>query len=100
MTTGSTASIGSVEEVPGAEEELAELFLKDDILRPLYRKALEVVKVSDFEKKFKGLLKACAMKLRKEASSPTQQNASRFLQARVRRIVSYIGTRLDPEKRE
>ncbi|KAI4262000.1 MAG: hypothetical protein L6R42_002814, partial [Xanthoria sp. 1 TBL-2021] len=44
LTMGSTASIGSVGEVPGGEEELAELFLKDEILHPLYRKALEVVK--------------------------------------------------------
>ncbi|KAL8749237.1 MAG: hypothetical protein Q9199_007809 [Rusavskia elegans] len=99
LTMGSTASVGSFGEVPGGEEELAELFLKDDVLQPLYRKALEVVKVSDFEKKFRGLLKACANELRKEASSPTQQNVSRFLQARVRRVVSHIGTRLDPEKR-
>ena len=100
-TDGSTLSTsGSTEEVMEAAEAIAELLMADDVLGPLYKKALAVLKIDDLEKRFRKLLKACATELRTEASNSTQQIASQFLRRRVRYVVSHMGTCLDPQRKE
>ena len=101
LTEGSTLSTsGSTEEVREAAEAIAELLMADDVLGPLYKKALAVLKIDDLEKRFRKLLKACATELRTEASNSTQQIASQFLRRRVRYVVNHMGTCLDPQRKE
>ncbi|KAI4099405.1 MAG: hypothetical protein LQ339_005997 [Xanthoria mediterranea] len=101
LTEGSTLSTsGSTEEVREAAEAIAELLMADDVLGPLYKKALAVLKIDDLEKRFRKLLKACATELRTEASNNTQQSASKFLRRRVRYVVNHMGTCLDPQRKE
>ncbi|KAL8782251.1 MAG: hypothetical protein Q9213_005554 [Squamulea squamosa] len=99
LTEGDDLSTsGSIEEIQGATEKFAQLLLEDESLRPLYPKALDLVKVQVFEKSFTKLLKACATDLQAEATSRLQQNASNFLRARARLIVNHMGNHLDPSK--
>ncbi len=101
LTSNSTLSTsGSAEEVREAAEEVADFLLKDEVLSPLYIKALAAMKIDDLEKKLTRLLRACATELQTEASNITEQSASRFLRARVRHIVSHMGICLDPSKKE
>ena len=101
LTEGSALSTsGSTEEVREAAEAIAGLLMADDVLGPLYKKALAVLKIDDLDKRFRKLLKACATELRTEASNTTQQSASQFLRRRVRYVVSHMGTCLDPQRNE
>ncbi|KAL8768483.1 MAG: hypothetical protein Q9209_005274 [Squamulea sp. 1 TL-2023] len=97
-TSGSISTSGSFEEIQGATEELAQLLLEDDALSPLYPKALDLVKVQEFEQSFTKLLKACAVELQAEATSRLQQIASDFLRARARLVVNHMGKKLDPSE--
>lgn len=100
-TSGSTLSTsGSVEEVREAAEEVTDILLEDEVLSPLDVQALTVMKIETLEKEFTTLLEACAIELQTKASNITEQRASRFLRANVRRIVSYMGICLDRRKQQ
>ncbi|KAL9638885.1 MAG: hypothetical protein Q9204_001332 [Flavoplaca sp. TL-2023a] len=98
LTTGSTLSTASLEEFQEAAEEVAELFLQDPVLNPLYHKALGVFKINEFERKFAKLLRGFASELLTESINDIHKQAVRFLKTRTNLIVSHMGHRLDPEK--
>ncbi|KAI4257149.1 MAG: hypothetical protein L6R42_005834 [Xanthoria sp. 1 TBL-2021] len=59
----------SIEGFQEAAEKIAALLLRDPILSPLYPKALNLVKINEFERKFAKILKACASELRAEVTN-------------------------------
>ncbi|KAL8652368.1 MAG: hypothetical protein Q9226_004298 [Calogaya cf. arnoldii] len=100
LTNGSTLSTVSVREFQEVAEEIAVLLLQDPILGPLYPKALDLVEIGDFERKFAKILKVCASELRIENKDGTQQQAVRLLQTRANLIVTEMGDRLDPTRKD
>ncbi|KAL8708280.1 MAG: hypothetical protein Q9225_007629 [Loekoesia sp. 1 TL-2023] len=100
LSFGSTlSSSGSVEELESASEELAELFLEDELLKPLYAKAMEKVKTDRFERNFGRLLKLFAIDLQREAKGVLEASAARFVKARAKHIAYCMAKRLDPSRK-
>ncbi|KAI4249407.1 MAG: hypothetical protein LQ352_005662 [Teloschistes flavicans] len=92
----SASSLGTTEELEGVVEELAALFLKDEILIPLYDKALKELGTDKFERNFARLLKVFATDLKTEARSPQEVSAVQFVAARAKYVASRMGKHLDP----
>ncbi|KAL8664206.1 MAG: hypothetical protein Q9202_003284 [Teloschistes flavicans] len=92
----SASSLGTIEEMEGVVEELAVLFLKDEILIPLYDKALKELGTDKFERNFARLLKVFATDLKTEAHSPQEVSAVQFVAARAKYVASRMGKHLDP----
>ncbi|KAL8670139.1 MAG: hypothetical protein Q9168_005304 [Polycauliona sp. 1 TL-2023] len=98
----SSSTTGTIEDVRGATEVIADLLLDDDVLHPLFPKALEVMDIDSLEKKLRKLLNAWGKELRTEANAlgPVEQRAARFFRKTVRQIVSHMGIQLDPKRRQ
>lgn len=92
----SLSSAGSNEDLDIAAEELASLLLKDEIMEPLYDKALEKVKTERFERNFARLLNAFAVDLRVEANTVLELSAVQFVRVRAKHVASCMGKQLDP----
>lgn len=100
LSFGSTlSSSGPVEELESASEELAKLFLEDELLKPLYAKAMEKVKTDRLEKNFGRLLKTFAMDLQREANGVLEASAARFLKARAKYTAYCMAKHLDPSRK-
>lgn len=91
----SISSVGCFEETEVIAEELASLLLKDEIMEPFYKKALEKVKTERFERNFSRLLNAFAVDLRAEANTVRELSAVQFVRIRAKHVASCMGKQLD-----
>ncbi|KAL9580065.1 MAG: hypothetical protein Q9203_006455 [Teloschistes exilis] len=97
LSFGSSASsFGTSEELNGAVEELADLLLKDEILKPLYEMALKLLTTDRFERNFSRLLRVFATDLKREAQNHQEASVVRFVAARATYVASCMGKLLNP----
>ncbi|KAL8719703.1 MAG: hypothetical protein Q9181_008032, partial [Wetmoreana brouardii] len=94
--SSSLSSSDSIEVLLGAAEELASLFLKDEVLTPLYEKALARVDTIRFERNFARLIDIFGKNLQAEAKNPLELSAVQLVKARSKYIAICMGQHLDP----
>ena len=90
LTSGSTLSGVSSQEVLGADEDLALLLLQDGDLMSLYEIALERMEIQKFETNLTKLLGTFAIDLIKEAGNSLQRSAAHFVKERAEYVTSFI----------
>ena len=66
------------------------IFLNDDVLRPIYKTALETVSSERFERNFRRILKLFAHDLKGEANGARESDTANFCRSNARYIARYI----------
>ncbi|KAH8595374.1 hypothetical protein B0O99DRAFT_686792 [Bisporella sp. PMI_857] len=93
-TIASLSSMSSVLGPEGAAERLIEVLLGDSILRKLYQEALSRVTVERLERNLHRMFKLFAIELHKEAKTPGQRGAARFVRNQARNSAHIICNKL------
>lgn len=96
----SQSSASSNSSIPGAEEELFHLLLSDEGLKPCYERIVTGHTGDVFERQYYHLLRAYAIELLHDASSPLEVLVVRFIRKSARQLAGLIRRQIYSETGE
>jgi hypothetical protein len=101
LVSGATlSSIASDDRVKSAVEEFVAWLLKDEVIQPLEVVAIERIGTERFERNFRRLLKRYSKDLQKEAQTPSEIEAVRFVSSRRRNVANCFRSHMEPSTKQ